>query len=277
MPTVCNLGLSQFEKARSWLGRSLPISNVAGQAIVVLSGYFDGSGNGDPYITLGGIVGTDEVWAEFDQRWDAILHARFPSAEYLHMREAAHTAKEFDRKKGWTDELVEALLVDLLKYLKSLDGDKIASFSCTVDLQGHSELMAEGVDVPLVERICTFECCEMAWMWHVDKYPGVVAGTNFYFDIGEPYQASFERQWADHKESSDPFWSLIQTVAAVKMWCTPGLQAADLTAWAVNRSLQPTARDYGTLDKVIREAVTHRRSLWDKGRLRRKYARVSLS
>jgi hypothetical protein len=254
----------------------LPTLNVAGQVIVVPRGYFDGSGNENPYRTLGGLAGTDEVWAEFEGRWNQILASHPLKPAYLHMKEAAHTTKEFDRKKGWTDEHVQRLLFDLLKYLQSLDGDKIGSFACTVDAKAHAELIAEGVDVPIIERICTFECCEMAWMWHYHEYKGLMSGVHYFFDVGEPYNDSFDREWQEKKDSTDPFWNLLQTVASVKMRSTPALQGADLVAWAVNRRLQPTARDYGYLDEVIRGAVSHRRSFWDKGRLRKKYARVAL-
>jgi hypothetical protein len=260
--------------AKSYLGNLLPIWDARGSVIIALRGYFDGSGGSGPYRTLGGIAATDEVWAEFDQRWKDILTSGPISAAYLHMREAAHQIKEFDRKRGWDDEKVYRLIFDLLLYLQDLPANQFASFACSVDEPARAKLSSEGLDIPTVERICTFECCEMAWMWHVDKYPGLVTSTHYFFDREEPYQPSFQEQWNENANSNDPFWRLVQMAAPVEMRKTPGLQGADLIAWAVNRSLSPGVKTLGYLDEQIQGVSTHRRSIWDEAALRRKYQRV---
>ncbi len=260
--------------AKSYMGNLLPVRNVHGSVIIALRGYFDGSEGSGPYRTLGGIAATDEVWAEFDQRWSDILANGPISAAYLHMREAAHQTREFDRKRGWDDDKVSRLLFDLLLYLQSLDANQFASFACSVDEVAHAKLLTEGLELPTVEHICTFECCEIAWIWHVDKYRGLVTSTHYFFDREEPYQPSFQAEWNKNTNSSDPFWLLVQMAAPVEMRKTPGLQGADLIAWAVNRSLSPNVKKYGYLDEQIMRVATHRRSVWDEAALRRKYQRV---
>jgi hypothetical protein len=57
-----------------------------------------------------------------------------------------------------------------------------------------------------------------------------------YFDRNESFRGHVYSEWAIKKRSKKPWWSdMVKTVAPARMEDTPGLQAADMVAWLLNR------------------------------------------
>jgi hypothetical protein len=84
-----------FSIARGLFGSRL-------HSVMAFLTYLDTSGSGlDPLIkalSVGGFVGDEAAWAEFEPQWEAIL-TRFGVSE-LHMRDYAHSVGEFESWKG---------------------------------------------------------------------------------------------------------------------------------------------------------------------------------
>jgi hypothetical protein len=81
-----------------------------------MKAYFDGSNgideSGDQWITLAAIAATDSVWADFDQRWEFMLHRRYPMAHYIHMTEILGDEDPFDTQAGWCVDKKQSLVRD---------------------------------------------------------------------------------------------------------------------------------------------------------------------
>ena len=55
----------------------------------------------------------------------------------------------------------------------------------------------------------------------------------FYFDRDEPFMQHIDDDWKSAQfRNNHPMWGLIRTIAPVDMKLTPGVQVADLFAWA---------------------------------------------
>jgi hypothetical protein len=70
----------------------------------------------------------------------------------------------------------------------------------------------------------------------------------FYFDGDEPFMRHIDGEWKSREfRRRYPVWGLIRTIEPVAMQVTPGIQVADLFAWArthVDRA-RPLDRFYG--------------------------------
>ncbi|HVB58051.1 MAG TPA: DUF3800 domain-containing protein [Candidatus Acidoferrales bacterium] len=246
--------------------------------------YFDGSNVGGwdtgRTVTLAGFAAEDSIWLEVDKEWRRILSdtSKRPPAEYLHMREATHLEKEFSFAKGWTIPKVNSLVMDLLMYLQHVDKERFRMFWCTVDLDAHRKLKDEGLGIAEPIEIC-IDCPTVALDWFFIKWPGIISSAHYFFDIGEPFKAPFEDRWRSKKafslDGSDHFWSLLKTVATVQMRDKPGLQAADLIAWAVNRkfSAQKDAAFSG-VESIMQNVIPSSSILWDEQKLRERRGRI---
>ena len=100
---------------------------------------------------------------------------------------------------------------------------------------------------------------------------------HFIFDRNEPYRAPFSEQW--HRElnaaetaGTSSIWQLIQDVTEGRANVTPGLQAADMWAWALNRENLASIGQHGTgLAEVMRALIPSSRKVYDEDALRREY------
>lgn len=251
--------------------------------MVALESYFDGAHIGQGWtngslVTLAGFAAEDTIWAEFDDHWRAILSEdkSRPKAKYLHTQEAVHGKREFGYRNGWNTKKVFSLVIDVLKYLQTLDKQRFRQFACTVDLTAHRKLVAEGhkLDDPIA--ICN-GCPYTVLAWYSADYPGLIHSAHYFFDQNEPFEEPFKQKWISEKQRRispggiDMFWSLIKTVSSADMRDKPALQAADLLAWATNRNLSkpPGEPALGKhLEPIMKQIIPSSWILWDEKRLR---------
>lgn len=253
--------------------------------LVALEGYFDGSNSGAGWtkssaVTLAGFAADDSIWYEFDKEWRKILNdsGRRPAAPYLHMRYATKGKSPFTYKDGWNLKKVGFLITDLLMYLQTIDKSRFRQFACTVDLVAHRKLVAEGYSLPNPIRICNDHCATTALAWYGTNYPGLIHSAHYFFDKDEPFEPVFKARWSEKKDATvvvsfvDYFWSLIKTVTTADMKDKPALQAADLLAWATNRSLS-TAKDksFRDLHKAMKAIIPANWVVFRESELRWEY------
>ena len=253
-----------------------------GNLLVALESYFDGSGKPakDSRITLAGMAAEDSVWTDFDNEWRAILHNRNPAAEYMHMREATKLIEGFSPRYGWNDTKVGKLIGDLLIYLSTVKKTKrFRQFFCTVDMDAYRRLEKEGYALDSPVKICNEFCPGIVIAWYVTQYPGLISSAHFFFDRDEPFREPFEKQWQverNRRLDDSPrqiFWSMIHTVTSADMKCKPALQAADMLAWAINRSHAPKKdQSYKMLASIMREVIPWFGDVWDEKKLRSRYS-----
>ncbi|HWG37243.1 MAG TPA: DUF3800 domain-containing protein [Terriglobales bacterium] len=245
--------------------------------------YFDGSGTSssetdEPRLTLGGLASDDSVWSSFDDDWNRILLSREPPAPFLHMRLAMHLRGPFRSASGWTGGKVDALLNDLAVYLSRLDKSRFRIFWAAVDRAAYRRLRAEGYDLPHAVDLCNRACPEAVLAWYVTKFPGVITpDVHFYFDVNEAFKGRFERKWQAEKKSARRggdrgiFWSLIKTVDTASHEDSPGIQAADLVAWAVNRQEQGEGLRGGGIARILWQVIPATIWPWNEVRMRQKF------
>lgn len=254
-----------------------------GDVLIALKSYFDGSYSGRTwteggFLTLAGFAAEESIWVEFDGEWRRILNddRSRPRASYLHMREAAHLEKEFTFRNGWNQNRVESLIVDLLRYFQSVDKQRFRQFACTIDLSAHEKLVAEGLKLEDPISMCNRWCPEIVLAWYATKYPGIIHSLHYYFDQDEPFEERFKEKCDQEKNKKvgvgafEVFWSLIRTVANTDMRKTPPLQAADLLAWASNRSASKKVGEasFTQVEPFMKNLIPSTWSLWGEQELR---------
>jgi hypothetical protein len=251
-----------------------------GHILVPLEAYFDGSSNGQPsLLTLAGFAAQDSIWIEFDKKWREILadSNKRPAAKYLHMREANSLEGEFCPRNGWNAKKVDSLITDLLLYLQTVDKERFRMAACTVDLTAREKLRYEGLPVPEAVEICNQWCPQTFLAWYFVKYPGIVSTLHFFFDKGEPFEDSFRQTWKRETAkvlvpgANDMTWSLIQTIASTDAKCKPGLQAADLLAWATNRLTAGVGHTYKSLLTIMKSVIPWYHQFCDEAKMRELY------
>jgi hypothetical protein len=226
---------------------------------VAVQAYYDGSGgpspSNGPSITLAGYAARPEFWAEFEPKWNLVLagDGRRPAARYLHMKEVNGLQGEFSRERGWDEQTVKALLVDVGNCLSTAwnenqgDADtpqRFSGVSCTVWLNDYASAVAQlpelGKKPP--EAICVDVCVSVALrlLPQAPQGQGILGKTGsveLCFDTNEGFLRRIFPLWRRpfHKRSRP--LQLVHRIRSADMERTAPLQAADYLAWNTNRHL----------------------------------------
>ena len=270
--------------ARSSLGECISSWLYEGRHILIgLESYFDGSYTGKSwregdYISLAGQAAEDDIWREFDPRWNEILggEGRRPKTPYIHMREATKGLGPFSWRHGWNLKKVEALVIALLQYLQTQDKKRFHQFACSIDLKAYRKLIGEGFTIPAPVDLCNGYCSESVLVWFLTSYPGIISAAHYFFDVNEPFETPFKETWKKEKQCNlgdlsarSTYWQLIKTVTTAEMRDKPALQAADLLAWASNRVLTaPDGAFAKYLEQIMKQIIPSFWVVFDEKRLR---------
>ena len=254
------------------------------ELFMALRAYLDSSGKigskTSNSITLAGLAANDEMWAEFEKAWDNILGSHNPKANYVHMKEIYRLEKEFDPAKGSDKSSAYGLSNDCLVYMSRLDKTRFHLFYCSVDLVAWRKLRAETYDIPDPVELCNTFCSEQVLTWYLRAYPGIVdlsSSVKYFFDRDEPFMPAFEARWNREMNASEisgrvRLWNLIEQVSSVDMRKTPGIQAADIMAWGVNRETFAQDGDEAKyLAHIIRQVIPSLYVRWDEAKMREKF------
>lgn len=191
-----------------------------------------------------------------------------------------HQIKAFDRKYGWNNENAFALVLKCLNYLSDIDKNRFRIFTCTVEMDAWRKLIVEGCAIPSAVDLCVQFCPQIILTWQTLMRPGLFDPSNdtlhYFFDRGEPFKQPFEDKWNKELDDADneevfTLWSLIKEVAAVDSKEVPGVQAADVMAWAVNKENVGTGGPGAMLADVMRKIIPSSSIVWDEPKLRKEF------
>jgi len=250
--------------------------------LIALRSYLDSSGKLESdYMTLAAVVANEDMWKDFEFNWDKILSEHTPKATYIHMRELVHQADGFDSKLGWNNDNAFALVNKCLIHLSRMDKKRFNMFYCAVDLKAWRKLRSQNYQMPEPIEMCTRYCAEMVIPWYWKNYPGTKDvhrdSIRYFFDRNEYFKHPFENKWNAEVDNAERTgrrspWQFIKQVSSVDMKYVPGVQAADIVAWAVNR--QQTV-EHGKKAKymanIMRDVIPSWKVIWDEGHMRKHF------
>jgi hypothetical protein len=227
-------------------------------------------------MTLSGISAIDTLWDEIEPTWNYILQIGDPKAAYMHMREAVHLNREFERGQGWDHDKVSALVNALLSFVTTINKSAYCQFACTSDMNAYRKLTAETYQLDSPVDICNATCVETVMQWYLLEYKGLDLAASYYFDQGEPFEPVFKAKWERETETDratgqyNTIWSHIKHVGTANMRTTPGIQIADMLAWARNREENKGTR-YEALALAMTRLAPSKWVVWNEALLRKKY------
>jgi len=251
--------------------------------LIAIRTYLDSSGKlENNYLTLAAFFGPDEVWAEFETKWQEVLHNHVPRAEYIHMRELVRQLDGFDRAFGWTQKNCWELVIKCLMFIQHLDKQRFRMFYCAIDLEAWRKLKAETYQLPDPIELCNESCSEIIMKWYLVRYPDIIShlpALHYFFDRDEYFKQPFEDKWKaelaklDASKGDWSVWSLVEEVSTVAdMRKVPGIQAADVLAWAVNRENTAFGDLPGvSLSHIMRSVIPSGSIVWNEAKMREKF------
>jgi hypothetical protein len=239
---------------------------------IAIRAYVDRSGQSSSrFVSLAAFGAPDEVWEKFEKGWEDILKTAPSPITYFHMKEAMqrHLDTPFSRSKGWNQENAWTLVFKLAKFMSEFKNTELLNFSCVVDMDDWRKVNAEGIDIPSEITLCNAYVPRQAVLTaaksllnahegkkHIPLEPDFLI--HVVFDRNEPFFAPFDAEWNAEKDKANRSgvfspWILVDSVAEGTMETTPGIQAADILAWGLNRENTAPEGHYGTgLAEILR-------------------------
>lgn len=112
--------------------------------------------------------------------------------------------------------------------------------------------------------------------WYLFNYQGLDLRAAYYFDQGEPFEPVFKAKWEretqrDKETGGYSIWSHIEEVGSRCMRKTPGLQVADMLAWASNRERTMPMQRFSYLAPAMKLVMPSKWIIWDETNLRKKF------
>jgi hypothetical protein len=250
--------------------------------LIALRAFLDSSGKlEDDWLTLAAVAANDEMWGELESVWDKILKDHTPKGEYIHMREVYRLIKGFDSTKGWNHDNAFGLVNKCLIYLSHLPKAKIKMFYCKVDLRAWRKLRAQTYQMPDPIEMCNQFCSEVVLGWYLFHYPEMINlqtdKVKYFFDRNEYFYQPFFDKWKREKNMAEEngawnVWNIIDQVAPAEMKTTPGIQAADIIAWGMNRETFAKEGDMAKhLGHILRSVIPAFHVVWDEAKMKEHY------
>jgi hypothetical protein len=276
-------------QAKSRIGRYSPRVNLlAGETFIAVRAYLDSSGKrGDRFVTLAAFAATDDTWGEFEQGWDKVLKGGFRPAPWMHMVEAVHLKPgfPFSRAKGWDRDKVWELVLSLAKYMAEFRQGALTMHTCEIHMDAWRKLTARGYTLHSEVEICNCYVCEfIVAQFAKQQHPALPAPIlpkskllNFVFDRNEPFFPAFSRLRNAHMELCNRLgvlnspWGFVDGITEGYAQTTPGLQAADMLAWGINReNIASEGKQGKYLAHILRQLVFNTQKTVDESFLRQR-------
>jgi hypothetical protein len=253
---------------------------------VAIRAYLDKSGqHSSPYVTLAAFVGSDWAWAEFESGWNEVLKTGFLPVPYMHVVEALACRYDtpFSRALGWERKHVWDLIGKLIVYMGKLDQGRITMHSCVVEMDAWRELTGWGCEIPseidLCNRYVSGHIVALFAQKILERAPAdtVVIPKddllNFAFDRNEGFFEPFRKFVNGEKQKGEStIWHLVDGVGEGEMKLTPGIQAADVLAWATNRENTVAEGEEGKhIAYLLHQVVMSFRKVYDRETLLKEF------
>jgi hypothetical protein len=98
------------------------------------------------------------------------------------------------KQPGWDRKKTSWLLVDLLKFMSTIDKRRFRRFAATLDKGAYERVASDGIRLKKPEEICNDFCCDVALAWYFQHHPGIIHSAHFFFDAREPLQKTLRGQ-----------------------------------------------------------------------------------
>lgn len=190
----------------------------------------DGSGkSNDPnnrFLTLAGVIATNETWDEWETRWRLVLD-KF-SVQRSHMRRLLQKDGPFST---WDENHKINFCTDLFDTVVNSDGDRMRMIfsSATVDLDAYRSIPAYSPKKP-AEAICV-DYVSTTLFNHKEF---LRQETEILFDVNESFLKYIDYTYRRNRKSPDLWGRYLSDVRKVKP-NEIGVELADLIAWPANR------------------------------------------
>ena len=205
-------------------------------------------------MTLAGIAASDRYWTRFEKDWQAMLSHRNPPATHLHMSPLVAQQKPFSQREGWTGDGRIKFVQAAMDVLQQCPKNEFRAFVCRINVTARERLLGENCAIPDPALIAVEWVTGSAIDWHTK--PNRIELINLYFDRGETFMRKIRSRWEQHRTkgrgvAKDLFWDRINEIEACDAAERPGVQAADLVAWATTRGLSERTRAWRHLAEVL--------------------------
>lgn len=260
--------------AVSKMGRLSPRVLIGDKDVfIAIRAYIDRSGASEThFVSLAAFGAPDDVWARFDRGWGDILKTAPSPITYMHMKEAMQRWPDtpFSHLRGWNQEKAWTLVFQLAKFMSGFKNTELINFSCVVNMDDWRKVHAEGaISIPSEISLCNAYVPRQAMLTaaksllkahegkqHIPLTPDDLI--HIVFDRNEPFFAPFSAEWNAKKDEANRSgifspWLMVDSVFEGTMETTPGIQAADILAWGLNRENTAPEGHYGTgLANILR-------------------------
>jgi hypothetical protein len=150
-------------------------------------------------------------------------------------------------------------------------------FASIVHMDAYRKLHSEHYQLDSPVDICVESCVEKVMHWYMFAYKaGLDFEEHYYFDQGEPFEAVFKAKVNREIKKAEELgqhsiWSHITHIGEAPMRKTPGLQIADMFAWANNREAAKLSPRWQALALAMRTLMPTLWVTWDEKTLRQFY------
>lgn len=234
----------------------LPETKRRRRLLMPIQAFIDDSGEKGqgPIFVLAGLLGRSEDWAEFTDKWQAVLD-HDPSLSAFKMREAAGLSERF---AGWSPAQRDARVFQLAEVINQTP---LTAIFCALDLEGFDafvtgapkpmnhphvfahHLITTAIVLELLDKGHAEEI-ELIFDQHVIFEPRVLAS---YQSLLRAFSSQARGAQALTLLPHQPIFKDDETFLP--------LQAADLYAWYIRKTLAGEKNQFGWIPKVARESA----------------------
>jgi hypothetical protein len=250
-------------------------SNVPdkGRLLMVSRAYLDSSGKPESqFLTLSSIVGTEQLWSEFEPLWENALAINKVPIRKCGVGRRFHMTDLFARSgdyEGWDETRERKLLIDLFNVLGKFRATRLRAYSCTVSMEDYRRAKLAIPNLRKPEAICVNYC--VGGVNYTQEELSSPHPIELYFDSNEGFLHTINTIWQKEHKQSAGWANQIGCIVPVTDKYYP-IQAADFLAGIVGRYHRGRDKWDGQWQMVTSQAmINHHVDLYDYAEIVEKY------